>query len=325
MGKQIVVTGAAGFIGCNIVAELNARGMDDLLLVDTLGTDEKWRNLLGLRFADMLLPEQFLKKVQSHCQLLQEVDCIIHMGACSATTEKNADYLLTNNFQYTLELCRWCLDHDVRFIYASSAATYGDGSQGYSDANAITPTLKPLNMYGYSKQMFDLWALQQDVFDRIVGLKFFNIYGPHEDHKGDMRSVVQKAYHQIVKEGQVSLFKSHKPGYADGEQMRDFVYVKDAVDVTLHFVENRYIGGLFNCGTGKARTWKDLVTAVFAAMGLPANINFIDMPQHLQEKYQYFTEAEISRLRGIGYNRPFTSLEEAVKDYVQNYLARQEP
>jgi ADP-L-glycero-D-manno-heptose 6-epimerase len=314
MKKLIVVTGAAGFIGRNVVAELNARGHDDLLLVDRLGTDEKWKNLVGLRYDDLISPDDYL-------QWMPPTAAVIHLGACSATTEKNADFLLENNYRYTRTLAEHCLASGARFIYASSGATYGDGRHGYSDANDITPTLEPLNMYGYSKHMFDLLALKNGWFDRIVGLKYFNVFGPYEDHKADMRSVVQRSYHQIRETGEVKLFKSYRKDYADGEQQRDFVYVKDAVDVTLWFLEHKS-SGLFNCGTGQARSWKDLAKAVFAAMGLKPKIQFIDMPPGLKEKYQYFTQADVRKLRSAGYAKPFTSLEDAVKDYVESYLSK---
>ena len=314
MAKQIVVTGASGFIGCNLVAELNARGYDNLLLVDNLGRDDKWRNLTGLDFEDVINPATFLSLVESG--KLADVHAILHLGACSATTERDADYLLENNYRYTRTLCEWSLKHGVRFIYASSGATYGDGSHGYSDLTPLQD-LRPLNMYGFSKHMLDLWAQKHGLFDRIVGLKYFNVFGPHETYKGDMRSMVHKAYGQILETGKVQLFKSYLPGYADGEQMRDFVYVKDAVAATLHFLEHREIGGLFNCGTGKARTWKDLMTAVFTSMGVTPQIEFVEMPEVLRGKYQYFTQADISKLRAAGYTTPFTSLEDAVRDYVQ--------
>jgi len=244
------------------------------------------------------------------------------MGACSSTTERDADYLLRNNYRYTRVLCEWSLANKARFVYASSAATYGDGSQGYSDDDGATPTLRPLNMYGYSKQMFDLWALQLGLFNRIVGLKYFNVYGPYEDHKGDMRSVVHKSYGQIMASGTVKLFKSYKKRYKDGEQKRDFIYVKDAVDVTLYFAERRSPGGLFNCGTGEARSWNDLARATFAAIGKKPKIEYIDMPESLREKYQYFTQDDVTKLRVPGgYSKPFTSLENGVKDYVSSYLA----
>lgn len=322
MAKMIVVTGAAGFIGRNVAAALNQRGVDDLILVDRLGTNEKWKNLPGLRYEDFLDPEVYLQRLREGGA--PDTVAIIHLGACSATTERDADYLLRNNYRYTRELCEWSLRNGVRFIYASSAATYGDGGQGYSDKDENTLQLRPLNMYGYSKHMFDLWALKNGLFDRIVGLKYFNVYGPYEDHKGDMRSVVHKSYEQIVREGEVQLFKSYRPQYADGRQKRDFIYVKDAVNVTLHFLDHRGQGGLFNCGTGEARTWNDLAKAVFAAMNRPANIRMIEMPEALREKYQYFTQADVAKLRQAGYEAPFTTLEEGVGDYVRNYLEKRE-
>jgi len=320
MSKAIVVTGGAGFIGRNAVAELNARGFDNILIVDNLGTDEKWRNLNGLVYEDILPPAQFLSLVEYNT--LPAIEAIVHLGACSATTERDADFLLRNNYHYTRSLCEWSLRDGARFIYASSAATYGDGAHGYSDADSATSGLRPLNMYGYSKHMFDLWALRHKLFDRIVGLKYFNVFGPYEDHKGDMRSVISKSFKQIGLEGKVNLFKSYRPEYADGEQKRDFIYVKDAVDVTLSFVEDRSGGGLFNCGTGIARTWKDLALAVFSAMDVPARIDFIEMPETLRGKYQYFTQADMSKLRAAGYTRPFTSLEDGVADYIRSYYMK---
>ena len=322
MAKRIAVTGAGGFIGRNVVAELNARGCDDLLLVDSMGCEEKWRNLLGLRYEDILAPREFLDSVEMG--KVTDLDAIIHLGACSATTERDADFLLQNNYRYTRTLCEWSLKCKTRFIYASSAATYGDGSNGYSDEVADLSILRPLNMYGYSKHMVDLWARKHKLFDRIVGLKYFNVFGPYEDHKGDMRSMVHKSYGQIKKIGKVQLFKSYRPDYADGEQMRDFIYVKDAVAVTLHFLEHREEGGLFNCGTGLARSWKDLMNAVFAAMGMPPQIEFIEMPEVLRGKYQYFTQASMTKLRKAGYATQFTPLEDAVRDYVVAYLAKRD-
>jgi len=313
VAKRIVVTGAGGFIGRNVVAALNARGHENLLLVDSLGQDGKWRNLLGLRFDDIISPAAFLSSIER--REVSDVDAIIHLGACSATDVNDADFLLANNYHYTRSLCEWSLEHNARFIYASSAATYGDGSHGYSDAAPLHP-LRPLNIYGYSKHMMDLWAESKGYFDRIVGLKYFNVFGPYEDHKGEMRSVVNKAFNQIKTTGSVQLFKSYRPEYADGEQVRDFVYVADAVDVTLHFLDHRHVSGLFNCGTGKARSWKDLIHAVYAAMGLVPQVEFIEMPEALRDKYQYFTEADVTKLRGAGYQNPFNPLEVAVKDYV---------
>ena len=319
--SKFIVTGGAGFIGSNIVAALNERGEDEIYIVDILGKDEKWKNLVGLRFSDYFEADGFRFNLQHDA--VPDVDTVFHMGACSSTTETNASYLADNNYRFTHELCAWCLQHGVRFVYASSGATYGDGAQGYSDDDEITPTLRPLNMYGYSKHLFDLWALRQGVTDRIAGLKFFNVYGPREDHKGDMRSVVHKSFGQISATGDVKLFKSYKPEYRDGEQVRDFVYVKDAVNVCLWLHDNPRASGIFNVGTGRARTWLDLAHAVFNAMGRPPRIEYIDMPETLRAKYQYHTCADISRLQGAGYRQPFTRLEDGVRDYVQNWLMKQ--
>jgi ADP-L-glycero-D-manno-heptose 6-epimerase len=318
MSEMIIVTGAAGFIGRNVVAALNALGRDRLLLVDSLGSDEKWKNLRGLRYEDLISPAQFLAAVQA--DKARAATACLHLGACSATTEADADFLLENNYRYTRTLCEWAVRRNVRFVYASSAATYGDGGEGYSDADEVTAKLVPLNMYGYSKHMFDLWALRNGLFDRIVGLKYFNVYGPYEDHKAEMRSLIQKAYHQILNHGYLELFKSHRTEYRDGEQERDFIYVRDAVEVTLFFALESNLGGLYNCGTGRARTWLDLAYALFAALGREPDIRFIEMPEVLQGKYQYHTQSEVEKLRSAKYGKSFTSLEDGVKDYVQNYL-----
>jgi ADP-L-glycero-D-manno-heptose 6-epimerase len=294
-------------------------GEDNIVIVDRLGQTEKWKNLVGLKYADIYHKDDFINMVLEDV-LPFEVEAIIHLGACSSTTQKDADYLLHNNFKYTQALAEYALEKGARFIYASSAATYGDGSKGYLDDENKLDELKPLNMYGYSKHMFDLWARKEGIADEIVGMKYFNVYGPNEYHKDDMRSVVHKAFGQIKETGKVKLFKSYKPEYKDGEQKRDFVYVKDAVDMTLHFLENKNTNGIFNAGTGKARSWIDLVTALFSAMELPVNIEFIEMPETLKGKYQYFTEANIDKLRKAGYEKKITSLEKGVEDYVKNYL-----
>jgi ADP-L-glycero-D-manno-heptose 6-epimerase len=311
-----IITGAAGFIGRNLVAELNARGNTDLLLVDELGTSEKWKNLVGLQYEDIWEPDT-LRQVALDGTAPGSIKQLIHLGACSATTETDADYLLDNNYRTTRDLCEWCLHHGIRFVYASSAATYGDGDQGYSDSDDLTPSLSPLNMYGYSKHMFDCWALKNGLLDQIAGLKYFNVYGPWEHHKGDMRSVVYKAYEQIQETGKVKLFKSHRPDYEDGKQLRDFVYVGDAVDVTLWLAEPNAPSGLFNCGTGQAKSWLDLTHAVFKALDMEPNIEFIDMPEHLQSKYQYYTQAEMAKLTAAGYDKAFTSLEDGVAETVK--------
>ncbi|HNX52990.1 MAG TPA: ADP-glyceromanno-heptose 6-epimerase [Pontiellaceae bacterium] len=322
MSIKYIVTGGAGFIGSNIVKALNARGETDILLVDELGEDEKWKNLVGLQYEDYIDKDDLFDYLEE--LTLDDVKAVYHLGACSATTELDADYLAYNNYHYTRALCESCLDAGVRFVYASSAATYGDGTLGYSDADEMTPKYKPLNMYGYSKHMFDLWAIKSGAIREIAGMKYFNVYGPGEAHKGDMRSVVHKSYGQILKDGEVKLFKSHRPGYKDGEQVRDFVYVKDAVEETLWFGEHPEVSGIFNCGTGQVRTWKDLVSAVFCAMGRQPNIQFIDMPEHLRGKYQYHTQADLTKLRAAGYTRPFMSLEDGITDYVQSFLMKEE-
>jgi len=323
MSSRIIVTGGAGFIGSNIVRALNARGDDDVVVVDHLGDGVKWRNLLGLHLDDVLDKRAFRRTILDDV-LDTDVRAVIHMGACSSTIETDADYLLDNNTRYTRDLCRWCLRHEVRFIYASSAATYGDGSRGYGDDDAVTPKLRPLNMYGMSKQLFDLWALRRGLLDRIAGLKFFNVYGPGEDHKGDMRSVVHKAYGQIIDHGSVELFRSYRPEYPDGGQVRDFIFVDDAVAVVLFFLDHPALGGLFNCGTGRARSWLDLAGAVFAAVDREPRIEFIDMPLPLRDRYQYHTEADLTKLRTVGFDRPFTELEDGIRTYVQRHLGHPE-
>ncbi|MCU7496459.1 MAG: ADP-glyceromanno-heptose 6-epimerase [Ignavibacteria bacterium] len=316
---MIVVTGGAGFIGSAIVWRLNLLGQENIIIVDSLGTGEKWKNLVGLKYADVYNKKDFIQRVIEE-NVPFDIDAIIHMGACSSTTEKDADYLLENNYRYTTELVKYCLPRKARFIYASSAATYGDGSQGYNDNENELQRLQPLNMYGYSKHMFDIWARRMKILDKIAGMKFFNVYGPNEYHKADMRSVIHKAYGQILETGKVKLFKSYHPNYKDGEQMRDFVYVKDVVDMTLFFLENRDKNGIYNIGSGKARTWNDLIKAIFSALKLEPQIEYIEMPEVLKNKYQYFTEANLGKVIKAGYTKPVTSLEDGVKDYVINYL-----
>jgi ADP-L-glycero-D-manno-heptose 6-epimerase len=316
---MIVVTGGAGFIGSAIIWRLNQLGEEDIIVVDELGTDDKWKNLPGLRVTDFIHKNDFLKKISGDA-LPGNMDAMIHMGACSSTTEKDADFLLNNNFKFTVELAKYCIVKGVRFIYASSAATYGDGSRGYDDDESRLSELRPMNMYGYSKHLVDLWAVKEKVLNKIVGLKYFNVFGPNEYHKGDMRSVIHKAYGQIKETGKVRLFKSYLKDYGNGEQMRDFVYIKDAVDMTLFFLDNRDKNGIFNVGTGKARTWNDLVTILFKAMNKPVNIEYIDMPESLKNKYQYFTQAKMTKLFDAGYDKPISSLEDGINDYVNNYL-----
>lgn len=319
---MIVVTGGAGFIGSAIVSRLNELGEQEIVIVDELGKDEKWKNLIGLKYIDIYHKSEFINLIIEDAVPF-EVSAIIHMGACSSTTEKDADFLLQNNYHYSQDLAKYCLMHKARFIYASSAATYGDGSNGYDDDQTKLNDLHPLNMYGYSKHLFDLWLHKMGMIEEVVGLKYFNVYGPNEYHKEDMRSVVHKSFGQIRDTGGVKLFRSYKDNYADGEQVRDFIYVKDAVDMTLYFLQNRTLNGLYNVGTGNARSWKDLVTSVFNSMEKPVDIEFIEMPEDLKGKYQYHTQANINKLIGTGYNKPIRSLEEGVEDYVKNYLIKE--
>ena len=313
-----IVTGGAGFIGCNLVAALNARGHSNIIIADRLDHPDKQKNLDGLKFSEYFDKKDFRKRFLSGGQ--PPVTTVFHLGACSSTIETNAEYLDDNNLLYTQQLCEWSIANGVRFIYASSAATYGDGELGYSDNDKLTPKLKPLNLYGKSKQDFDLWAMDKGLFSKITGLKYFNVYGPHEDHKGEMRSLINKAYAQILETGKLKLFRSHKEGWKDGKQERDFVYVNDAVAVTLYFHDNPTISGLFNCGGGTARTWVDLANATFAAMGREPDIEFIDMPESIRDKYQYHTQADTAKLHATGCTAPFTSIEDGVRDYIQNYL-----
>lgn len=319
---RILVTGGAGFIGSALVWALNRRGASDIVICDLLGSDDKWRNLVPLQFADYVEAGDFRSRLLASPDAFGKFDTVFHLGANSSTTEKNASHLVDNNTAFTRELAAWALGRRARFIYASSAATYGDGSHGMDDASTDLAALRPLNMYGYSKHLFDLYAKRSGWLDRIVGLKYFNVFGPNEAHKGDMRSLVHKAFGQIAATGRLRLFRSHRPDFKDGEQKRDFLYVKDAVEMTIHFAEAaRSASGLYNIGSGQAHTWLDLADAVFSAMGRRKDIEFIDMPAELRGKYQYFTQADISRLRSTGYSRRMTPLAEAVHDYVQHYLA----
>lgn len=312
---MFIVTGGAGFIGSCLVKRLNEEGIDKILIADHLGLTEKWKNLTGKLFSDYLEKDTFLSLIEKN-GLDKKAEAVFHMGACSSTTEQDASYLLKNNYQFSKVLAEWALARKIPFIYASSAATYGDGSQGYSDDEKKIPDLRPLNMYGYSKQLFDLWILKNKLLDRIVGIKFFNVYGPNEYHKGDMRSVVVKAFEQIQKDKLMRLFKSYKPEYRDGEQKRDFLYVKDAVEVVMEFFKKPKIRGIFNLGSGAAHTWNDLARALFKALGAKPNIEYIEMPEVLRDKYQYYTQADLAKLRAAGIKHVFMDLDRAVADYV---------
>jgi len=318
---MIIVTGGAGLIGSAMVWKLNSLGRDDILVVDHLGTGNKWKNLVPLRFMDYLEKDAFIDYVRNRSLPYPgRIDAIIHLGACSSTTERDASYLAGNNFEYSKQLALFALERGARFIYASSAATYGDGELGFSDEDTAIPGLRPINAYGYSKQLFDLWLLRNGLLDKVVGLKYFNVYGPNEYHKGEMRSLVLKAFEQIISSGEMALFRSHRPDYADGEQLRDFVYVKDAVAMTLFFLEHPEANGLFNIGGGNAHSWNSLAAAIFAALKKPARIRYVDMPEQIRNSYQYYTCADVTKLRKAGYHGQATPLEDAVRDYVTNYL-----
>ncbi|MFH1347958.1 MAG: ADP-glyceromanno-heptose 6-epimerase [Candidatus Margulisiibacteriota bacterium] len=317
----IILTGGAGFIGSCFLWKLNQEDEKNIIVVDHNDSAVKMKNLDGKKYADYLEKDDFIKEVKRD-KLPKNIKAIFHVGACSSTTETNAEYLESNNTEYSRILCGYSLIHNIPFYYASSAATYGDGSQGYSDEDKATPKFSPMNLYGKSKHDFDLWVIDHKLTDKVVGFKYFNVFGPNEYHKGDMRSVVVKAYEQIKKDGKMRLFKSYKPEYKDGEQKRDFVYIKDCVDLMYKFYQNGKVKGIFNLGTGKARTWNNLAKAIFSALGIPPNIEYIDMPEAIKDKYQYFTEADLGKLKRAGMRPKFTSLENAVEDYVKNYLEK---
>mgnify|MGYP001246585358 FL=1 len=315
---MVVVTGGVGFIGSAIIQALNARGATDLIVVDETDHPEKKKNLTSLKYSELKQKDAFLNSVLNRS--VPKVEAIIHMGACSSTTETDEAFLIRNNYNYTRHLAEYALERGIRFIYASSAATYGNGENGYSDDESKLETLEPLNLYGESKQRFDRWAKEQGVLDRMVGLKYFNVFGPNEYHKEDMQSMVRKGFMQAQDTGKIQLFKSYQTEYADGGQERDFLYVKDAVEMTLFFLDHPDLNGIFNVGAGVARNWIDLATAVFKAMGKEPQIEFIDMPDSIRAQYQYHTCAGIEKIRSAGYTRSITSLEDAITDYIQNYL-----
>ncbi len=316
---MIAVTGGAGFIGSGIIWELNRRGLTDILVpeeMDRLGVEKK-ANLRNLKINRLIDHYEFLKGFENGDFNL---DCIFHLGACSATTETDRNYIMATNYEYTRRLASIATEKGVRLIYASSAATYGDGSKGFSDQESLLKNFTPMNYYGESKHLFDLWALENGLFKEIVGLKYFNVYGPNEYHKGDMRSFIIKAFEQISDTGGLRLFKSENPDYSDGGQKRDFIYLKDAVDITMFFYDHPSIGGIYNAGTGMARTWNDLALAIFDALKKEAKINYIPLPDVLKDQYQYYTEADISKLEKAGYGGCNYTLEDGVADYITGYL-----
>ena len=319
---MLLVTGGAGFIGSNVVAALNEAGRADIVVNDVLGTDGKWRNLAKRQVADVVAPADLFRWLDS-----RKLDAVIHMGAISDTTATDADLVMENNFRTSLRLLDWCTGARVPFIYASSAATYGDGAEGFSDdwSPASLQKLKPMNLYGWSKQLFDQavaerFAKKEKLPPQWAGLKFFNVFGPNEYHKGEMMSLVAKRFDDAKAGRTVRLFKSHRPGVGDGEQRRDFIYVDDAVAVVRWLMESPQVSGIFNVGTGKARSFRDLISALFRALGLEPKIEYVDMPENIRGQYQYFTEAKVDHLLRAGYNAGFTSLEDGVKRYVTQFL-----
>lgn len=325
---MIVVTGGAGFIGSNLLAALEGRG--DLVVVDNLGQGDMWRNIAKRELADVIRPQDLPKWLAGRSA--EQIQAIFHMGAISSTTETDVDVIVENNIRLSLDLFRWCASEKVRFIYASSAATYGDGSKGFEDDDSVAALaqLQPLNAYGWSKHVIDrrlARVLREggSLPPQCVGLKFFNVYGPNEYHKGSMRSVVHQLHPKVADGEAAKLFRSHHPDYQDGGQLRDFIYVKDVVDVMLWLFDNPEVQGLYNVGTGKARSFADLAGAVFGALDKKPRFEFVDTPIEIRDKYQYFTEANMQKLRGAGYERAFTSLEEGVKDYVLEYLEQADP
>ncbi|MCQ2252032.1 MAG: ADP-glyceromanno-heptose 6-epimerase [Bacteroidales bacterium] len=315
---MIVITGAAGFIASVIAARLNKDNYNDLILVDDFSRQDRERNYSELKYTQLVDRDQFMQWFDdNHSQ----VEFVIHMGARSATTEFDYSVLEKLNLNYTKDIWKRCVEYGIGLIYASSAATYGDGTLGYDDNHDLPYQLQPLNPYGVSKNEFDKWALKEEKQPYFwAGLKFFNVYGPNEYHKGKMASVILHSFNQITKTGGMKLFRSHREGIADGHQSRDFVYVKDIAEVILYMMLTRKGSGLYNVGTGKARTFLDLTKATFKAMGVEENISFVDTPVEIRDKYQYFTEANIQKLRAIGYDKPMTELEDGVADYVKNYI-----
>jgi ADP-L-glycero-D-manno-heptose 6-epimerase len=325
---MLVITGGGGFIGSVFAARLNEAGRDDLVIVDRFGSGEKWRNIARRGFCDILAPEELSGWLD---QRAGEVEAVFHLGATSATTVRDADAVIANNITYSIALWRWCARTGTRLLYASSAATYGDGSAGFSDDGNIAALkrLRPLNLYAWSKHAFDLWAAREALAGRAppfwAGLKFFNVFGPNEYHKGEMASLVAKNYRAIAAGEPIRLFKSHRPDYADGEQRRDFVYVKDCAEAMLWLWERGRDSGLYNIGTGRARSFRELMEAVGRACGEAPKIDYVAMPPAMLPNYQYLTEARIEKLRAAGYAPPFTPLEDAVADYVAEHLAKRDP
>ncbi|MDO9566156.1 MAG: ADP-glyceromanno-heptose 6-epimerase [Candidatus Desulfaltia sp.] len=310
---MVILTGGAGFIGSCFLWKLNQKGISDIIVVDHLDKGPKWKNLLGKKFTDFIQKDEFLQVLEAG--KIKGVKKIIHLGACSSTVLDDAAYFLKNNYEYSKRLAAWAFNQKADFIYASSAATYGDGALGYDDADSLAPSLKPLNMYGYSKQLFDLWVLQNNLIKKMVGFKFFNVFGPNEYHKEDMMSIICKRFNDLKSGIPMRLFKSYRSDYKEGDQKRDFIYVKDAIEVMYYFYKNPQKAGIYNLGTGEARSWNDVALAMFSALGIKPVIEYIEMPENIKNQYQYFTQAKMDKVKAARYARKFMALEEAVKDY----------
>lgn len=326
---MIVVTGGAGFIGSCFIKKLNDLGRTDIIVVDNIGTTNKWKNLVNKQFLDYFDKTTFINLIKNNeldinltkytSNKFSKIDYIFHLGACSTTTQLDFNYLVNNNFEYSKTLFEYALINEIKFIYASSAATYGLGEFGYSEN--LTNELRPLNGYGYSKHIFDLWLLNNNYLDKVIGLKFFNVFGPNEYHKDGMSSMIYKAYHQIKENGYISLFKSNSSEYKDGYQLRDFIYIKDTLDLVWELVE-KDVSGIFNIGTGKARSWNDLANSVFENLGIKPDIRYVDMPQSISKQYQNFTEADLTKIRKVT-NFEFRTFEESISDYINNHLNKE--
>jgi ADP-L-glycero-D-manno-heptose 6-epimerase len=318
-----IVTGGAGFIGSAFISKLNSKSIDRIIVVDELESSSKWKNLLGKSFLDYLHKDQFRAALSSG-KFANQIRSITHMGACSSTTETNVEYLMQNNFRYSCEIADYALKHNIRFIYASSAATYGDGASGYSDQDFHSKVLRPLNPYGFSKYLFDLWAINSGAVSKMVGLKFFNVYGPNEYHKGSQRSVIHQAYLQAKTTGRIRLFKSYRPEFRDGEQKRDFIYIKDCTEIMWNLLTKPEVVGIYNLGTGTARTWNEVARAVFDALKMQGQIEYIEMPEALRNQYQYFTQADVQKLQLALPETTFSDLKSSISDYILGYLEKSE-
>jgi len=311
---MIFLTGGAGFIGSCFLWKLNSEGISDIIVVDDLDNSDKWKNLQGKKFRDYIQKDEFLRLISEN--KLPKPKHIVHMGACSSTTITDGDYFIKNNYEYSKILADWALEHNAPFLYASSAATYGDGSNGYDDQDEVTKVLRPLNMYGFSKQLFDMWVLNNGYEKKVTGIKFFNVFGPNEYHKDEMRSIVCKKFQEAATDGCIRLFKSYRKEFKHGEQKRDFIYVKDAIEIMFYLFSNPGICGIFNLGTGIAHTWNELAGAMFKGLEKTAKLEYIEMPQYLRPKYQYFTQSKMDKIRQAGCDFKFTSLDAAVADYI---------